>query len=69
MTYREAVRQFKEAYHDLYEQCADYWLAQLAWNEWTDILCKSGDITQRQFNTWATPFPYGKPLKQPRIIY
>ena len=63
MTYRDAVRQFKEAYHDLYEQCADYWLAQLAWSEWTDILCKSGDITQKQFNTWKTPFPYGKHLK------
>lgn len=62
MTYKEAVREFKKAYYDLYEQRADYWLAQLAWSEWTDILCKSGDITQKQWETWLTPFPYGKRL-------
>ena len=27
-----------------------------AWNDWTDSLCKSGDITMKQYETWISPF-------------
>ena len=63
MTYREAKRIFRETYSDLYEEGVDYWTAQECWANFTDIMCKNGDITQKQFDTWLTPFPYGKHLK------
>ena len=27
-----------------------------AWNDWTDSLCKSGLITEKQYNNWTNPF-------------
>lgn len=27
-----------------------------AWNNYTDALCKDGDITQFQYDTWTNPF-------------
>lgn len=27
-----------------------------AWNNFTDALCKSGQITLKQYETWTTPF-------------
>ena len=63
MTYKEAVRQFRKLNHDLYEEEVDYWTAQEAWAVFTDSLFKDGEITQRQWITWQTPFKYGKPLK------
>lgn len=27
-----------------------------AWNDYTDMLCKSGIITQKQYETWTNPF-------------
>lgn len=63
MTYRDAVREFKEAYRDLYDNAVDYWTAQQAWAMFTDGLCKDGIITEKQWNNWETPFPYGKHLK------
>ena len=26
-----------------------------AWNDWTDGLCKDGQITQRQYDRWRMP--------------
>lgn len=63
MTYKEAVKQFRSENIDLYERGVDYWTAHLAWSTFVDYLCKNGQITERQYNTWATPFTYGKPLK------
>lgn len=63
MTYKEAVRQFREINHALYEQEVDYWTAQEAWAVFIDSLFKDGEITQRQWITWQTPFKYGKKLK------
>lgn len=63
MTYRDAVREFKRSHRYLWEMGADYWTAQLEWAIYTDNLCKEGLITEKQWNTWQTPFTYGKPLK------
>jgi hypothetical protein len=27
-----------------------------AWGDWTDSLCKSNQITLRQYETWTNPF-------------
>lgn len=62
MTKAEAVRQFKREYRKLYIERADYWTAQLAWSEFTDYLNREGEITDKQFSNWSTPFPYGKSL-------
>ena len=37
----------------------DYWAAQELWSAYTDALCKDGRITDEQWNSWSTPFPYG----------
>ena len=68
MTYKEAVKIFRETYIDLYEKGVDYWTAQECWANFTDILCKDGTITQKQYNTWETPFTYGKPLKLTKVF-
>jgi len=26
------------------------------WNNFTDTLCKKGNITMKQYNTWTNPF-------------
>lgn len=62
MTYRQAVKIFRETYVGLYEKEVDYWTAHEYWANFTDILCKNGDITQKQYDTWETPFPYGQRL-------
>ena len=63
MRYEVAVKEFKCIYLHLYIKKVDYWQAQLAWTEYVDGLCRRGEITEKQYNTWETPFPYGKPLK------
>lgn len=66
MTYKEGVKEFEEQNKDMYIERVDYWIAQLAWTTYTDMLASEGAITERQYNNWATPFPYGKPLKPKR---
>ena len=63
MTYKDAVKQFRNQFIDLWERQVDYWTAQETWSCWVDGLCKDGQITQRQYDTWRTPFTYGKRLK------
>lgn len=67
MNYIQAVNIFRETYSDLYEEGADYWTAQECWANFTDVLCKNGDITQRQYDTWETPFKYGKRLSRKKV--
>lgn len=68
MTYRQAVREFKETHKHLWANHVDYWTAQLAWSAYVDGLCKDGVITQKQYDTWATPFPYGVRLGARKIL-
>ncbi len=35
---------------------ADKVAIRTAWNDWTDSLCKSNQITMRQYETWTNPF-------------
>lgn len=64
MRKEDAVRDFK--YYiglRLYINRVDYLTAQEAWSAYVDGLCKDGKITQHQYDTWSTPFPYGKRLR------
>ena len=69
MTYLKAIKDFKESHKYLWDEHADYWKAEQAWAAYTDSLCKNGIITQRQFATWATPFPYGRQLGVQSVMY
>lgn len=62
MTREQAIKEFKQTYIGLYINHADYGKAYEAWSFYIDDLCKSGAITQRQYDTWTAPFKYGKPL-------
>ena len=64
MTKVEAYKIFKRMYKGLFLAEADYWKAQLMWAGFTDCLCKSGQITQKQYSNWSTPFKYGKHLSR-----
>lgn len=63
MDYRTAVKRFKEENPDLHKGSGiDYWTAWERWDFWKDAMCKAGEITQKQWANWATPFEYGKRL-------
>lgn len=57
-TYEKAVKEFEEYYLENREY--DYWTVQLMWSEYVDSLCKSGKITQKQYDNWLCPYAYGK---------
>lgn len=35
---------------------ADWWAVQYAWSIFIDALCKNGEITQEQYNSWTFPW-------------
>jgi len=63
MTKKDAIKRFEIMYIDLYIKEVDYWTAQLTWSDYIDGLNRDGLITDKQRDTWETPFPYGKHLK------
>ena len=62
MTKKEAMREFREfvlpVIREKYEQYGriDIPARREAWCNFTDALCKSGRITQRQDYTWGNPY-------------
>lgn len=62
MTKREAFSQFRNFIEPgviKYYGKTDRIALRTAWNDWTDSLCKSGDITQRQYDSWTNPYSNG----------
>lgn len=61
MTKREAVKRFKieilPEVRKRYEAdgIVDKPARAEVWNDWTDALCKEGQITTRQYETWGHP--------------
>lgn len=56
MNKQAAIAIFKGEYAQfLIEKKNDIPAKQLAWTVFIDILCKNGDITQKQFDTWGNP--------------
>lgn len=35
----------------------DWYAVQYAWSIFIDSLCKNGEITQEQYNSWVFPWP------------
>ena len=58
MTKQEAVRLFRYELEQLLNRYGtkDKPKIRQAWNVYTDMLCKDGEITQRQYDTWINPF-------------
>lgn len=59
MTKQEALVQFRECYSkllDVHDKHRDKLMFREAWNNFTDGLCKDGQITTKQYNTWTNPF-------------
>ena len=58
MTKAEAVEQFKETVlPSIFKRhgTSDEPALSEAWNNWTDGLCKDGEITDRQYANWIGP--------------
>ena len=59
MTKKEAVSIFRETIApEIFKTYGrnDKPAIREAWNNWTDSLCKDGQITMRQYETWTHPF-------------
>ncbi len=57
MTKAEAVRIFKEYHPHMHKEAKDdYCKMQFEWSCFVDSLCKNGEITEHQYDTWTTPF-------------
>ena len=60
-TKREALDQWRTAYlpsvQEVYEQdgLPDYPARSESWNNFTDSLCKDGEIALRQYESWVAP--------------
>lgn len=61
MTKREAIGLFKQSVWPQIKSAHGYSdtdkpAIREAWNDYTDALCKGGNITMRQYETWTHPF-------------
>ena len=61
MTKKEAmVDVISELYGDKYDLARALDKDRIAvceeWNNFTDVLCKQGQITEKQYDTWSNPF-------------
>ena len=54
MTKRQAEQIFKSGILPTLNR-KDKPLLREVWNNWTDSLCKNGDITDSQYNRWQHP--------------
>ena len=48
---RESEKQYKVGRYKI-----DSIARRMAWGDFTDMLCKDGQITQSQYNNWSNPF-------------
>lgn len=54
MNKKEAIQRFKDEELGAISLTDQPALDQ-AWNDWTDALCKNGEITDKQYGTWVHP--------------
>lgn len=55
MTKLQAVKLFKMEILPFMDK-NDKVAIRCTWNDWTDSLCKNGEITESQYNKWSNPF-------------
>ena len=56
MTKAEALRCFKELWKMTNSSKSDSTAKREMWNNYTDLLCKNGDISLSQYENWDQPF-------------
>ena len=57
MTKVQVQKLFKEVYEDqLIAFKNDRVMKVAMWHDFTDKLCKDGDITPNQYNSWTNPY-------------
>jgi len=56
MTKAQALKDFKEQIKNDSRMKDDRIMKAEAWNDYTDMLCKDGIITQKQYDNWVNPF-------------
>ena len=56
MTKAEAIKQFKSLYEAWGCSDDDVIAKRTYWNDYTDLLCKNGQITLKQYENWGQPF-------------
>ena len=56
MTKAEAMKEFRSLYRAWGYGKGDEVAKRTMWNDWTDSLCKDGQITQKQYENWGQPF-------------
>jgi hypothetical protein len=71
MTYEECQKTFEALYEEVHGTCSechkphtsfkDLWerdpiMVREAFNDYTDSLCKDGEITQEQYENWDNPY-------------
>lgn len=54
LTKKEVERMFKEEVYPSLNK-SDKPMIREAWHNFTDMLCKNGEISDNQYNTWSTP--------------
>lgn len=54
MTKQQALYIFRNDYQGVVK--GDVICTRENWNNFTDKLCKDGEITERQYNNWTNPF-------------
>ena len=54
MTKKETISSFLELYSGPYN---DKVWKRCAWLDYTDALCKDGQISAAQYDNWTNPFP------------
>jgi len=54
MTKAQALHDFRNIHQGVIR--GDVIYTRENWNNYTDSLCKRGEITERQYNTWTNPF-------------
>ena len=57
MTKEKAVKVFKELFTNFRNELkVDRIAVALCWDDFTDTLCKDGEITEGQYNRWSNPW-------------
>ena len=54
LTKKQAIIMFKEIAMSIPSH--DKPMLREAWNNYTDSLCKDGEISDRQYSTWSNPY-------------
>lgn len=55
LTKEQVLQMFREVHQGAFERGDDI-ARREAWNNYTDMLCKNGEISVKQYENWSNPF-------------